>query len=67
MNIEKVLKSFGTVQNFLMSATEIETKQLLDAELSGKKRLSLINRIYGRYVKLRDRRERIEMIDKVLK
>lgn len=62
MKISDVLKNWEAVNIFMLSATEKEAAQLLEAEKVGAARLSVLMRIYGRFNKLRTRRERSELL-----
>jgi hypothetical protein len=62
MDHTEILSSWVYLNNTLRKATEDEAKSLLDAEKSGRKRATVLLRIYGRYNQLRGERERRELL-----
>lgn len=61
-NAGEVLQNWESVNRFLLKSTEEETKELLEVERRGMNRLSIVLRLYGRFSKLRHRRERSELV-----
>lgn len=57
-----IAKSWGHLQNYLYDLTEEDLVKMMRWELDGPKRLYHINRIKGRHNRLRDQRERSEIL-----
>jgi len=61
--IDEALANWRATAKCLSKADEDSTKQLLDHERNGKSRPLFLNKIYGRYSKLRAERERRELLN----
>lgn len=67
MKTAEILETWSTVNRFIETATEDEVKAALEAEVAGKQRYSIVNRLYGKFSSLRTKRERYELLAGVLK
>lgn len=58
------LETWDTLNKAVLKLNEEELKELLKKEQKGEARTQFLNRIYGRYIKLRTIRERKELLSK---
>lgn len=61
-----ILSTWSSVAKFLSGASEQQAYELLQEELAGRRRSTVLLRLYGKYNKLRTQRERLELIQKSL-
>jgi len=64
LNFKSILATWHSMNAFMAEATEEEAKLLLMDELDHGRRLQFLIRIYGRFSKLRTKRERYELTKK---
>lgn len=60
--LEKVLDTWGTVNDYLRVATEVQAKELLEVERASRRRLQYLLRLHARFNKERAHRERSELL-----
>lgn len=65
MNIEKALKDWTSFNDALRDCTEAEAQSLIKAEQKGEKRKAYVLRAYTRFKRLRDSRERRDLLAKL--
>lgn len=59
---QDLLQAWGTLNKEMQKITEEGCAELLKREKKGRRRLSFLLRIYGRFNKLRTQRERNELV-----
>ncbi len=65
VTVKEALRYWTPLQPVLMQCNEQQTLQLLRAEQEGKARHWMLSRIFGHYDKLRNHRERLELLQAV--
>ena len=65
MRIKQVLESWTTLNESIVSCTEKQALELMNAELDGACRKNFVTRCYSRYNRMRAARERKEIDAKV--
>ena len=62
MTLGEVLKTWRSINHHIHALDESAVKQLLDMEIAGQRRLTVLERIHQRYTMLRAERERREIL-----